>query len=354
MLGLPPLPRTLAAALRDVVHQRNHVRQSALRDLVRLAQAPDSRESAIAALERALASDPSVELRAEAAVALADSEAEGAQRALLAALDDQALNVRQFATLALGELSAAGDVEVSARLRELTQANEAALRFQALLALERVAPEQALLLLERAAADPDDEVRAMAFRIAERRLAAGPKAPTWLAEAAGKALEDASGSVRAAAAFVLAALGDERANPVIVAILEGRLPISAPDDLQAAIDLALRLELARVRPALERRAFGPFGLRSDPVAWHACVALARLGHARARRVILKRLGAFSYGTRTLAVAAAGQAGMREARTRIESFRGNPRRAAPEAVEEALSALESAESTAVNPGLRTGD
>ena len=40
MLGLPPLPRTLDAALRDIAHERQHVRHSALRDLVRLAEGP--------------------------------------------------------------------------------------------------------------------------------------------------------------------------------------------------------------------------------------------------------------------------------------------------------------------------
>jgi hypothetical protein len=111
------------------------------------------------------------------------------------------------------------------------------------------------------------------------------------------------------------------------------------DEVQAAVEFAARLRLKRALPALRRRAFALWGLRSDAVAWHACVALAQLGDEQARRSILKRLDAWSYDARTLAVAAAGQAVLHEARDRIASFRRDPTRAAPEAVSEALRALD---------------
>jgi hypothetical protein len=337
MFGLPQLPRTLGAALRDIVHERPHVRHSAQRDLVRLSREAESRESAVAALARALRSDPSAELRAAAALALADVEGHEARDALHAALDDAHLEVKKFATLALGEVAAAGDTETITRLERLGRADEPALRFQALVALERLSPESLDGVLERAAGDADDEVRAMAFRIAERRWFEPSTAPAWALASARRALGGGGNAVRAAAAFFLAAQGEADALSVVEGVLDGSVPASG-DDVQAAIEIATEHRLERARPALARRAFGPFGVRSDPIAWHALVALARLDDDRARRAILKKLDAWSVDARTLAVAAAGRAGLGEARARIESFRDDPRKAAPEAVAEALRAL----------------
>jgi HEAT repeat protein len=341
MLGLPQLPRTLDAALRDAEHQREHVRKSALGDLVRLTREPEPRARAVRGIERLLRNDPSAALRADAALALADAEAQESRDALVAALGDANLAVRQFAILALGELGEVGDAELAKRLVELGGAAEPALRFQALVALERIAPERIDRLLEQAVADSDPEVQAMAFRIAERRFPGGPSgsaAPAWLREKARSALAAPSAGVRAAAAFVLAAQRDPAAHPLIVGILDGSVA-SSDEDLQGAIELAVTLGLKEARRPLERRAFGVFGIRTNPIAWHACVALARLGDARARESILKRLSAWRYDARTLAVAAAGQAQLVEARPLLEAFRADPARAAPEAVAEALRALD---------------
>src|SRR5215203_2892794 len=84
MLGLPPLPRTLEAALRDLEHERATVRLSALHDLARLSEGP-ARAPAIAALSGALLRDASAEIRADAAIALADCEASEARAELVAA-----------------------------------------------------------------------------------------------------------------------------------------------------------------------------------------------------------------------------------------------------------------------------
>src|SRR3954469_12104249 len=135
MLGLPPLPRNIAAALRDAEHADARVRQSALGDLVRHARASE-RERATIAIIALLRSDPNPELRAEAALALADAAAAGARAALLAALEDPVLRVRQMAILALGELGEPGDLELAERLTASLAAAEPALRFQALIACE--------------------------------------------------------------------------------------------------------------------------------------------------------------------------------------------------------------------------
>lgn len=111
------------------------------------------------------------------------------------------------------------------------------------------------------------------------------------------------------------------------------------EDEASAIELCGELGLTAAQPGLERRAFGGLlGLRRDPYAWHARVALARLGHERACRDILRELGARDRDVCTLAVAAAGRARLGSARDRIQALRGNESRADPHAVDEALAAL----------------
>jgi len=339
MLGFSPLPRTAEAALRDAEHPQPTVRRSALADLGRHAHAAD-RERAILAIIALLRSDPSPDLRAEAAVALADADATGARAALLAALDDPAERVRQMALLALGELGEPGDQELGARLLGAVDAVEPALRFQALIACERLLPERAAELVARALGDADDEIRTMALRLARKRWpnADGPDA---LLELGRRALDDSAARVRAAAALWLAPRREPAAERVLVGVVTGSVPLEPGPDLGEAFELAGSLGLAEARPALERRAFGLLG-RTSALGWHARIALARLGDARARRAIVKGLGAWTRDARTLAVVAAGRAGLSEARDGIARLRGDLRRAEPEAVEEALAALAAAD------------
>jgi HEAT repeat protein len=335
MFGLPPLPRTIEAALRDAEHPQPHVRSSALADLVRLTRT-EQRERATLALIGLLRSDANADIRAEAALGLADASATGARAALLAALDDAVPRVRQLALLALGELGEPGDQELGERLAVLLDAPEPALRFQALIACDKLLPERAESILGKAMSDADDEVRAMAHRLARKRWPEAGAPAALLALAQG-ALDDHATIVRAAAALWLGALGDARADDVLVGVLERKVPIDTEAELEEVMDLAARRGLARARPALEKRAFGFLG-RPDPLRWHARIALARLGDARARASILRGLDAWTREARTLAVVAAGRAGLGEARQRIAAFRGDPRRAEPEAVEEALGTL----------------
>lgn len=337
MLGFSPLPRTAEAALRDAEHPQPTVRLSALSDLRRHTRT-DARERATLAIIALLRSDPSPEIRAEAAVALADAEARGARTALLAALDDPELSVRQMAILSLGELGEPGDEELGERLFRAIAAPEPALRFQALIACERLLPERALELLAGALGDQDEEVRAMALRLARKRWPAAD-APESLLALARRALDDTASRVRAAAALFLAPSREPRAERALVGVVAGTVPIDPGPDLEEAIELVGTLGLAAARPVLERRAFGWLA-RMNPLGWHARIALARLGDARARSAILKGLSAWTRDARTLSVVAAGRAGLTEARARILAFRGDARRAEPEAVEEALAALAS--------------
>jgi hypothetical protein len=319
------------------------VRVSALADLVRLTRGVE-RTAAIRAIARVLTDDPSAELRADAATALADAEAFEAREALLAVLSDPHLRVRQMAVLALGEIAAAGDKVVIEALEPLLQASEPALRFQALIGLYRLNPAAAAELLTRSAVDEDGEVRAMVYRLADELWPPETTVPAAFLERATNALSDPTTAVRATTAVFLAGRGDPRAESVIVSVIDGSVPAGTLADVQAAIELAAERGLVAAAQGLARRAFPSFVLRSDPLSWHARIALARLGDARAEGAILSGLVAWTRDARTLAVVAAGRARLAGAYDTIRRFRGDTERADPDAVEEALSLL----GTAVEP------
>jgi HEAT repeat protein len=336
VFGFQPLPRNLNAALRDSEHPRREVRLSALRDLVRHARG-DHREQALAALTERLRSDSDIGLRAESAMALADADAVEALDALLGAARLGELPVRQMALLALGEVAPEGHVETLELLELALRAREPALRFQALIALHRVGGARAEGAVLESLADPDAEVRAMGFRCAEECFSER-EAPKALLAAAAQALSDEVAEVRLCAALVLANSGDARGGDVLLGVVDGSSKAGTNADRQAAIELVAELELPGAQRALERRAFGPLGLRGDSLAYHARTALARLGHSRARESILRGLRGFTRDTRTLSVVAAGRAKIAEARPLITAMQGKEERADQTAVEEALAAL----------------
>ena len=148
--------------------------------------------------------------------------------------------------------------------------------------------------------------------------------------------------VRVAAAVFLARASKERADravrEVLVAVALEELRSGDGEDEAAAIELCGDLGLAAARPGLERRAFSRLVLRRDRLAWHARVALARMGHERASREILSELGSWDRDRRTLAVAAAGRARLEAARPLISAMRGDAARADPGAVDEALASF----------------
>ena len=106
MLFAPPqLPRTLAAALRDAIDKSPEVRRSALRDLTRHHQGGDEggadevRGQVETALLEAL-EDESPAVRGEAAEQLGACRVGAALPALLAAIEDPHVVVRQMAIAA--------------------------------------------------------------------------------------------------------------------------------------------------------------------------------------------------------------------------------------------------------------
>jgi HEAT repeat protein len=336
MFGLRSLPRTLEAALRDLGHAKNETRISALRDLVRLAQT-DDRERALRALSEVLHSDADLHVRAAAALALGDAEAKESRQALIDAAANAPTQVREMALAALGEIADPGDAELGVLFERLQRDEAPELRFQALIALSRVAPAALLEQLSDATRDADGEVRQIAYRLAEQQVLDGCVLPEPLRQRARAALRDDVCSVRLAAAILLARTGDASGAEVIRSVVERKERVASLADEQAAVELAGELQIADARPALSRRAFGFFGLSRDPLAWHARVALARLGDEQAKAAILRGLSAFTRDARTIAVAAAGRARIAEARAILTQM--TPAQADPETVAEALAELE---------------
>jgi HEAT repeat protein len=334
MFAAPQLPRTLEASLRDLGAQKPSVRASAAHDLAR--HEADAREQVIAGLGKALR-DEAGEVRAAAATALADVQGVEALAELLVALEDPDGMVRQMAITALGEI---GDPRATERLRRALSDSRAEVRFQAVIAYPRVCASRdaALEALLAATHDDDPLVCHIALRMSEE-LGEGEVDPRVLARARALVGKGAP-EVRVASAILLAQSGDRVGAAVIGEVASGKLKTSVREDEAAAVELSGTLGLTAARTGLEKRAFGGLlGLLRDPFAWHARVALARLGHERATKEILRELGDRDRDVRTLAVAAAGRAGLSAAKETIAAMRGDAGRADPDAVAEALAALE---------------
>jgi HEAT repeat protein len=347
MTPLVPLPRTLSAALRDASHAKLMVRMSALRDLGRLAAGPD-REQALAALVRTLREDEAPAARGEAAVALADAKASECIEVLSLATRDEHDHVRQMALLALGEVAAPSDEQATAAVERALRDRAGPIRFQALIAFGRLAAERAEPELVSASEDEDPNVRYIALRLLEERCFESERdsqsvpsigeAPPALCELARDKLGDPAPEVQLAAAILLARSGDDAGHSVLVRAVNEGYGAREPEDEYAAVEFAGSLPLSAARSGLERRAWGGL-LRKDRFQWQARTALAKMGDRRAIGSILRDLTAWTRDTRTLAVAAAGSARIAEARPLLRAMRGDERRADPDAVTEALAALE---------------
>src|SRR5690606_27206850 len=134
MFQLPPLPRTIDAARRDLASPKAEVRADAARDLGQPGQHAADLDRRVELLAGALGDEQPLVRRA-VVLALADLGAKQALPALLGLLADPDLRVRQMVVLALGELAEPGDAEVSGRLLALTRAGDPAVRYQAISAL---------------------------------------------------------------------------------------------------------------------------------------------------------------------------------------------------------------------------
>jgi HEAT repeat protein len=338
-----PLPRSVSASLRDAAHDKARVRLSAIGDLARWALT-DERAACLPCLQRMLERDSDIEVRAAAALALADV---GATEALPALRDVAARGeprVRQMALIALGELAEPGDVAALRLVRAALDSDAPALRFQALVAAGRLLTlDELASVLEGALGDGEPKLRHIACRILEERFFAAAAADETIRQGWERRLEaclgDSQLEVVVAAAVLLAARGSQAAIAVMVKALNEHASFPELDDEQAAIELCGDLGLDAARPGLRLRAFGgALGTRS-PLAFQARVALARLGDERARRHILRGLSSWSRNVRAQSVAAAGLARLEAARQRLLEMQRHERHVDPRSVADALSALD---------------
>lgn len=320
MFGVEQLPRTLAAAERDVGHARRHVRLSVANDLVRLALPGSAdRERALSLLERLIATDTEAEVRARAAIGMADCEAGPEQiGSLLVAAKGEHIGVAEMAVAALREICPRGEPRVSRLLEGLVKSAHAALRFQAVAAASRALDDAPFAAaLQVAFSDADPKVRALAFRVSEERFV--EVLPTLVRQAAEQALTDADRSVRLAAAILLAPHGNEAARGTLVTALNQRWPMPAPEDEQTVVELAGELQLTAALPGLRRHVRGRFGLVPGRFAWQAQVAMARLGDERAQKAIAVGLRSSRDHVRVAAALAVGRARLHGLRAQVETL-----------------------------------
>lgn len=292
-------------------------------DLVVHAASNDAtRTRAIPLLEKAL-SDEFPPVRSAAAVALADLQASEALPKLLVAVEDPDLHVRQMALNALGEI---GDVRAAPRLRRALVDDRPEVRYQAVIAFARVADlPDVTAALKTALDDDDDAVRYIALRVSEEKIENPHFEPAeregfrTLSARATQLLSDGSDHVAIAAALFLAKMGDVAAKPLILKAIRGDGGKLEKEDERAAVEMAGELDLRQAVPDLERRAWGVKSKLFDTCAFHAKIALARLGHERAVMEILRDLGSTDREARTAAVVTAGRARLIEAKKAIEQL-----------------------------------
>ncbi len=337
MFAPPPLPRTLEASLRDLGSQKADVRRSAISDLLRHALRDDAvKDKAVPLIAKAL-SDEVAQVRSTAAIALADLGASGALPALLVAVEDDDPYVREMSLSALGEI---GDARAAPRLLRALDDARPEVRYQAIIAYPRCAKDAADVAkaLTRAFADDESKVRYIALRVAEENAQKLPEAAFVAAE---ERLGDDDVEVVLAAAVLLAPREHTEARALVAEVVRtgkvrGKKP--AREDEAEAVELCGALGLRELTSDLERRAFGLGRFFGDTCKFHARIALARLGHARAAKEIYQELEATAKGTREAAVVAAGRARMKGAKPKLTALRGD---VDDVLIDEALALLERA-------------
>lgn len=351
MFGFVPLPRTLEAALRDAAHAQPRVRISAISDLARWATT-EARARCLETLVALLRHDGDEEVRAAAALALADSDASDAASALQEAALSDSPRVVQMALLALGEVGTPGRESACRVVEKSLQSEAPALRFQALVAANRLLSRERILQpLLQALCACEARVRYLACRVCEERFSLGdaeragstpagidPEDVARLWQAVDRLLDDEDPEVTLAAAVALGRRGCQRATDRLVRCVNARRRWRHLDDEQAAIDLCADLGLRAAVPGLRARAWGRWWSGPSAAAFQARVALARLGDSRARGHLLRGLSSWNRRVRSQSVVAVGQAKLFAARARLRSMQGDARRADPDAVDEALRTL----------------
>lgn len=357
MLGPPLLPRNLEASVRDLSSARPDTRASAAEDLVRHARYDESVRARAVPLLVARLTDEHPRVRSAVAVALGDLRACEAVTPLLVAVEDDDPHVRQMAINALGEI---GDARALPRLRRALSDARPEVRYQSIIAFARVADKGGALeasevddALFQAANDDDDAIKHIALRVAEERLDDGKRPDGRLLARARALVGDAakaSPHVVLVAAILLAKAGDERGHELVARVVRGeKIGGVAPDkeDERAAVELAGELGMRKVVSHLERRTWGAMRFVRDTCPFHARIALARMGHDRAKKEILAELASSRREVLSGAVVSAGRARLEEARDRIAALTSAA--VDPELTCEALARLDAAKAARVEEG-----
>src|SRR5260370_755767 len=176
-----------------------------------------------------------------------------------------------------------------------------------------------------------DATRARAIPALERALRDDP-APRVLAEAALASADVAAQETLSS--LCLARLGNVRGKDRVLDLVGERATTPELEDEQASVELAGEQGWSEAIPHLERRVWGKRRvLRSllswgggdgESCAWHARIALARMGHAKAPPEILADLASGRPETRQAAVRPCGRARLGEARIALENLGGTVR------------------------------
>ncbi|HMA92048.1 MAG TPA: HEAT repeat domain-containing protein [Polyangiaceae bacterium] len=354
MFGLSPLPRTFAAAMRDVESRRTDTRRSALIDLVRYVDS-EQRNEVAQALDRIVKNDPDAEVRSLAAIAIADGGFTELADTLAAALDDNAPRVQQMALLALGEVGKALGSQGMKRIERLLTSELPAIRYQALVAWSSLSGSDGIAALVSATNDHDEEVRWIACRLIDERIrraasterdiqsmpdddALTPTSQTKtipLLNELQRCAHDSAMRVRIAASVVLYRLGDERCLAQLLELVQRRERLSRDEVIQLVHEFGqLRYEPARAWLSARARR----GWLEGPLGWPALVALGALGDEAARAEVVRELDASSLRRRTRAVVAVGELRLKSASERILGLRARPSGLDPSVVEQTLRAL----------------
>ncbi|HEY5962363.1 MAG TPA: HEAT repeat domain-containing protein [Polyangiaceae bacterium] len=297
------MPRNLAAALRDMQSRRAESRRSAIVDLVRYADT-DDRQRVVEAMRRSLAQETDPDIRAIAALATADGHLNELIPELVQLLEAAPPRVQQMALVAVGELGERGDPLLLRALRPMLTSELPALRYQALAAWQRLGDDPAQLV--RAVADPDAEVRFIAWSMLDEYLAhntqarasnpfaraadqsgvlGGASEPTLFAELSSH-WQTSPKRTRILAAAVLYRLGDAAPLTALLQEVEHVRRWSRTDRL-AMVTQCGRLRMRAAFAWLKRLA--RVGWFEGPCGWPATAALAALDDQVSRDLVLAEL-----------------------------------------------------------------
>jgi HEAT repeat protein len=349
LFALPPLPRTVAAALRDADSKRPDVRRSAVVDLVRHVDSSE-RQAVVAALRQSLRSDDDPTIRAMTAIAIADNAITALLPDLLQALEDSEPRVQQMALLALGELANTAETEVIEAIRPLLRSMLPALRYQALVAWRRLAGTAGMTEIVAALDDDDREVRWVAWTLLEESIdqqkpssseTSTPRYSVAERETLLKTLhsrgDDACMRIWVVGASVLLHLGDPAPMTRLLERVERTSGVSRAD-LVAITQRFGRLKFEPARKWLARHARR--GWFEGALGWPATVALAALGDPAAEQAVLVELDSLSVRRRGRALAAILDLGMVAALDQLKRLEGQASGVDAWLVRETLVALES--------------